>query len=371
MAVLSDVQTMVVEQARDWVRERLPVRNFRTVRDTADPRGFDPSVWAEIGELGWCGVALPESAGGADLGYLTLGLMAQEMARNVGATPLPVSTVAADALALAGSDALREKWLPRLTSGDAIGALAVDEGGRHAPDAIATTAVKTTAGWRLDGAKRFVAEGMAADILIVAARADEGVALFAVEAADAGVSRSARHLADFRGHADIILSDVALTADARLTSRQGDAALIDALMDRARALTAAELLGLSNGAFEATLDYLKTRVQFGQTIGSFQALQHRAADLFTRIELTRSAVEAALYAIDTDASDRAALISIAKAIAGDTANLATREMIQMHGGIGMTDDHDAGFYIKRSRVLEAAWGNAAYHRDRFGRLIGL
>lgn len=371
MAVLNDVQTMLIDQARDWVGERLPVRNFRAVRDAADPRGFDQTAWAEIGELGWCGITLPESEGGADLGYLTLGLIMQEIARNVGATPLPVSAVAADALALAGSDALRGKWLPRLMSGQAIGALAIDEGNRHAPDAIATTAVQTPQGWRLDGTKRFVAEGMGADLLIVAARVDGDVALFAVEASGPGVSRSARRLTDFRGHADIILSGVNLAADARLRLPQGDAALVETLLDRARALAAAELLGLSIGAFETTLDYLKTRVQFDQIIGSFQALQHRAADLFTRIELTRSAVEAALHAIDTDVHDRAILISIAKATAGDTANLATREMIQLHGGIGMTDDHDAGFYIRRSRVLEAAWGNAAYHRDRFGQLIGI
>jgi len=371
MAVLNDFQSMVMDTARDWVRDRMPVKAFRAVRDGGDKRGFDAAAWAEIGELGWGGIAIPEAHGGSGLGYLTLGLIVEQMGRTLGATPLPVSAVAAEALVLGGMGAVCLAWLPRLLSGEAVGALAVDEHPRHGPETIATTAVKTADGWRLDGIKRFVAEGMGADLLIVAARADDGIALFAVDVTSQGVSRTARRLTDSRGHADVVLSGVTVAAEARLSHPDGDAILLEALLDRARALTAAELLGLSVGAFETTLEYLKTREQFGQKIGAFQALQHRAAELYTRIELTRSAVEAALHAIDMEAPDRALLVSMAKATAGDTANLATREMIQMHGGIGMTDEHDAGFYIKRSRVMEAAWGSAAWHRERFGQRIGV
>ena len=369
MAVLDEMQSMVLDTARDWTRERMPVTAFRALRDAGDPRGFDTAAWSEMGDLGWGGVAVPEAHGGSGLGYLTLGLIVEQTGRNLGASPLAASAVAADALVLAGSEVVRDAWLPRLLSGEAVATLAVDEGARHNPEAVATTAERAADGWRLNGTKRFVAEGMGADLLIVAARTDEGVGLFGVDAAADGVSRSARRLTDARGHADIHLSNVAVGPDARLSHPDGDAALLEALLDRARALTAAELLGLSIGAFEMTLDYLKTRVQFDRIIGSFQALQHRAADLHTRIELTRSAVEAALNAVDTDALDRALLVSLAKATASETANLATREMIQMHGGIGMTDAHDAGFYIKRARVLEAACGSAAWHRERFGRLI--
>lgn len=371
MAVLDEMQSMVLDTARDWTRERMPVSAFRALRDAGEPRGFDAASWADMGELGWGGVAIPESHGGSGLGYLTLGLIVEQTGRTLAASPLAISAVAADALALAGSDAVRETWLPRLLSGEALGSLAIDEGARHAPLAIATTAMRTGDGWRLHGTKRFVAEGLGADLLIVAARTDDGVALFAVDATADGVSRTARRLTDARGHADIDLPNVAVGHDARLNSADGDAALIEALLDRARALSAAELLGLSLAAFDMTLEYLKTRVQFDRIIGSFQALQHRAADLHTRLELTRSAVEAALDSIDRAAPDRALLVSLAKATASDTANLATREMIQMHGGIGMTDAHDAGFYIKRARVLEAAWGSAAWHRERFGRLIGI
>lgn len=371
MAVLNEMQTLVVDTARDWARERMPVAAFRAVRDAADPRGFDAASWTETGELGWIGAALSEDHGGADLGYLTLGLIVEQTGRNIGATPLPVTAVAADAVATAGSPSLRAAWLERLVSGEAVGAFAIDEGARHDPQGITATAERTPEGWRLSGTKRFVAEGMGADLLIVAARADDGVGLFAVEASAEGVSRSPRRLTDFRGHADIVLDGATVAAEARLAAPEGDATLIEALLDRLRALAAAELLGLSSSAFEQTLEYLKTRVQFGQTIGSFQALQHRAAELFTRLELTRSAVEAALSAIDANSPERPALVALAKASAGDTANLATREMIQLHGGIGMTDEHDAGFYIKRSRVLEAAWGSAAFHRDRYGRLLGV
>lgn len=372
MASLGELQSMVVNQAQAWVRDRMPVSGFRAVRDSASPRGLDPGAWAEIGDLGWCGVAVSEEDGGSGLGFLTLGLIMESLGRNVGATALAATAVAADALVLGGPSGVRQAWAPRLVSGQAIGALAIDEGPRHAPEAIMTTAVRTTdGGWRLNGVKRFVAEGMSAALLIVTARIEDQTALFAIDAKTAGVNRTPRRLTDFRDHAEVVLSEVLVEADSRLVHPGGDAALIEHVLDRARALAAAELLGLSTGAFDTTLEYLKTRVQFGQPIGAFQALQHRAADLYTHIELARSAVEAALSAIDRNAPDRAILVSIAKAVAGDTANLATREMIQLHGGIGMTDAHDAGFYIKRSRVLEAAWGSAAWHRDRFGRLIGV
>lgn len=371
MAVLNEMQTLVLDTARDWARERMPVAAYRTLRDAAEPRGFDAATWAETGELGWIGAALSEDHGGAGLGYLTLGLIVEQTGRNVGATPLPVTAVAAEAVATAGSEAVRDAWLDRLLSGEAVGAVAVDEGARHDPQAVATTAERTPEGWRIEGTKRFAPEGMGADMLIVAARTDDGTGLFVVDAGAPGVSRSPRRLTDLRGHADIVLEGVTVCADARLSTSEGDALLIEGLLDRLRALAAAELLGLSAAAFEMTLDYLKTRVQFGQTIGSFQALQHRAAELFTRLELTRSAVEAALSAIDAAGPERAALVALAKATAGDTAHLATREMIQLHGGIGMTDEHDAGFYIKRSRVLEAAWGSAAFHRDRYGRLLSV
>ena len=369
--VLDDMQAMVLDTARDWTRDRTPVSAFRALRDRGEPRGYDPAAYAELGDLGWCGVAIPEDHGGSGLGYLTLGLILEQMGRTVAASPLSSTAIVADALVRGGTQAVRDAWLPRLLTGQAVGALAVDEGPRHAPDAINATAVRTDDGWRLDGVKPFVAEGKGADLLVVAARTDDGTALFALDAGAEGLSRTPRLLTDQRGHADVVLDGVIAPAHARLSETETDAVLLDTLLDRARALAAAELLGLSIGAFEMTVEYLKTREQFGQKIGAFQALQHRAAHLHTRLELTRSAVLAALLAIDQESGEVPRLVALAKATASDTANLATREMIQMHGGIGMTDDHDAGFYIKRARVLEATWGGAAFHRERYGRMIGV
>lgn len=371
MAVLNEMQSMVLDTAQDWTRERLSLSAFRAMRDKRPKEGFDAATWQEAAELGWVSTAIAEQNGGAGLGYLTLGLLMEQVGRNVGAIPLAATAVAADAIAMAGNDALKAEWLDKLLTGEKVGTVAMDEGARHAPEAVATRATRDGDDLIINGTKRFVIEGEGANLLIVSARTSEGIALFAVDADAQGITRQSRYLTDARGHADIGFDNVRIKADARLSYAKGDAALQNALLNRLRALAAAEMLGLSANAFEITLEYLKTRVQFGQTIGSFQALQHRAAELFTRIELTRSAVESALSGIDADTPNVDTLVTLAKAAAGDTANLATREMIQLHGGIGMTDEHDAGFFIKRSRVLENQWGSSAYHRQVYAKALGL
>ena len=223
---------------------------------------------------------------------------------------------------------------------------------------------RSVSGGKLTGKKTFVLEGMAAGIIIVSGKGPDGVGLFLVRADDPGVKRTRLSLADSRGAANIAFEGAACEP------LSGGAELIDKVLDRARAGVAAEMLGSALQAFETTLDYLKVRVQFGQVIGSFQALQHRAAKMFTDLELSRSAVEAALAAIDADSPDVPELVSLAKAKMGDTFHLVSNEMVQMHGGIGMTDAHDAGFYLKRARAAEAAFGNQAFHRDRYARIQG-
>ena len=371
MAVLNEEQTMLRDMARDWARDEAPVTAFRKMRDSGSTTGYDPDAWAAVAEMGWTGVIIPEAYGGSDFGYLSLGLILEELGKSLAATPLASSALAAaSALVLAGDEAQKAAWLPRIADGSIVGTLAVDEGPRHDPANIAATATPTNGGWTLNGLKAFVPEGDSADLLIVAARTPDGVALFLVPSDAAGVTRVNRRMVDSRSHADIRLTDVVLGADALLGEVAQGATLLTAVLDRARVAAAAEMLGLAIGAFDTTLDYMKVRVQFGQTIGSFQALQHRAAELFTQIELTRSSVEAALEAIDAGRVDVDQMASLAKATASDTIHLVSREMIQLHGGIGMTDEHDAGFYIKRARVLETAWGNAGFHRDRFARLNG-
>ena len=361
MAVLSEEQSMLRDAAKSWVQEKSPVTAFRKMRDSGAELGYDAAAWNEMAEMGWAGVIIPEEYGGSNFGYLSLGLILEELGRTLTASPLLSSGLAAaSALILGGSDAQKSEWLPKIAEGTAVGALAIDEGPHHNPGKVEAT----VSGGKLTGKKSFVLEGMAANLLIVSAKGPDGVGLFVVKADDAGVSRTRLHLADSRGAANIEFKGAAAEP------LSGGAELIDKVLDRARAGVAAEMLGSALQAFETTLDYLKVRVQFGQVIGSFQALQHRAAKMFTDLELSRSAVEAALAAIDADSPDVPELVSLAKAKMGDTFHLVSNEMVQMHGGIGMTDAHDAGFYLKRARAAEAAFGNQAFHRDRYAKIQG-
>lgn len=359
MAVLTEDQTLVRDAARDWAVERAPVAALRRLRDAGGSGGFDPAVWREMVELGWPGVALSEANGGSGLGWGALGLILVETGRNLTASPLLAHALATEALALGGSDALKIQWLPRLTAGELTAVLAVDEGPHHAPDRLATT----FAGTMLNGTKRFVPDGMAGDLQVVAARGPEGPALFLAAADASGLQGSPRRLADSRGWADITLVDVP-------AEPLGGPAVLAAVLDLAYALLAAEMLGTATAAFEITLAYLKTRTQFGQLIGGFQALQHRAAQMFTELQLAQSCVEAALQAAGANDPDLPALASLAKARANDVLHRVSNETVQMHGGIGMTDEHDAGLYLKRARTAEALYGSSAFHRDRYARLRG-
>jgi alkylation response protein AidB-like acyl-CoA dehydrogenase len=361
MAVLSEEQSMLRDAAKSWVQEKSPVTAFRKMRDSGAELGYDAGAWNEMAEMGWAGVIIPEEYGGSNFGYLSLGLILEELGRTLTASPLLASGLAAaSALILGGSEAQKQAWLPKIAEGTAVGALAVDEGAHHNPEKVATT----FSGGKISGKKSFVLEGMAADVLVVSAKGPEGIGLYLVKANARGVTRHRLALADSRGAANIDFDG------AEAEPLTGGADLLEKVLDRARAGVAAEMLGSAVQAFETTLDYLKVRVQFGQVIGSFQALQHRAAKMFTDLELSRSAVEAALAAIDADSPDTPELVSLAKAKMGDTFHLVSNEMVQMHGGIGMTDAHDAGFYLKRARAAEAAFGNQAFHRDRYAKIQG-
>ena len=370
MAVLTEEQTMLRDAAKDWARESSPVAELRRLRDAGAGQSFDPAKWAEMGQMGWAGVIIPEEYGGSNFGYQSLALVLEETGRTLTASPL-VSTAltAATALMLGGSGAQKEAWLTKIAAGEIVAALAVDEGPHHHPE---KTALKAESG-RLTGKKTFVIDGDAADLLIVAARSSgqpgetDGISLYLVRGDAAGVTRKHLHLVDSRGAAEITFEG----AEGELLGEEGKGwDVLEQTLDRARVGLAAEMLGLASEAFDITLEYLKTRTQFGQVIGTFQALQHRAAKMFTDIETTRSCVEMALEMIDQGASDVKQLASIAKAKASDLVHLVSNEMVQMHGGIGMTDAHDSGLYMKRARVLEALYGSESFHRDRYARLSG-
>jgi alkylation response protein AidB-like acyl-CoA dehydrogenase len=377
MAILNEEQTMLRDAAKSWVSEKSPVTAFRKLRDSGNADGFDRAAWAEMVEMGWAGILIPEEFGGSGLDYLTLGLVLEETGRTLTASPLVSSAlVATSALLLGGNDAQKKEWLTKFAGGKAIGTLALDEGPHHAPAKTALAATRDGKGWKLSGKKSFVPDGGAADVIVVAARTGgkpgdtNGITLFLVSGNAPGLTRQKLNAVDSRGAANLTFENVSVGADAVLGTVDHGFSVLDSVLDRARAGLAAEMLGAAVQSFEVTLDYLKTRVQFGQVIGTFQALQHRAAKMFTELELTRSCVEAALVGIDCGANDIPALASLAKARASELWHLVSNEMVQMHGGIGMTDAHDSGLYMKRARVAEATFGSASFHRDRYARLMG-
>jgi alkylation response protein AidB-like acyl-CoA dehydrogenase len=378
MSLALDAEAQLVrDTALDFFAVKAPVAALRKLRDGNDARGYAPALWREMAELGWAGFLVPEEHGGSAFGSLGLGLVLEAGGRSLAATPL-VSTalLGASALTLGGSADQQAAHLPALARGERLFALALEEGPHHSPSHIALTAKRTASGFRLDGEKRFVLDGHVADLLIVAARTAgasgerAGITLFLVPADAAGVTRTKLTMVDSRNAAIVRFDDVAIGADAVLGTIDGGADLLDAILDRGRAGLAAEMLGGASAVFERTVQYLKDRKQFGVAIGTFQALKHRAALMFCEIELTRSSVMAALSAIDERADDTARLASLAKAKAGDTFFLVSNEGVQMHGGIGMTDEHEIGFFLKRARVAQATFGDAPFHRDRYAALSG-
>ena len=375
--VLTPEQESIRETARRFARERAPVAHLRHLRDTADPTGFSRAHWKEMAELGLAGITLSCEHGGAGLGWADLGLVLEELGRTLAPTPL-ISTLVlgATAIALGGDAAQKEEHLPRVTTGERILALAHEEGTRHAPYLARAHATRDGGGFLLSGEKVLVLDGHVADALIVVARTSgdvadrEGLTLFLVPASARGLSTTRTPLIDSRGAARVHLDAVSVAGSDVLGGVDRGADLLDPVLDRAAASLAAEMLGSLSEVFERTLAYLKERRQFGVPIGSFQALKHRAAQMFCEVELTRSVVMDALRALDEGRPDAPLLASAAKARATDTFLLTAAEAVQMHGGVGVTDELDIGLFLKRARVAEMTFGGAAYHRDRFGRLSG-
>jgi alkylation response protein AidB-like acyl-CoA dehydrogenase len=377
MAVLTEEQAFIKDQASAWVLDKAPVSSFRALRDSNTQQAFLPETWSAMVDMGWSGMLVPEQYGGSELGYLTCGLVLEQLGRQLTASPLfSSSLVGATALVLAGNGAQQEALLPGIVNGSAIVTLALDESSRHAPAQTALQAQQSSDGFSLNGNKTFVAEGMSATHYVIAARTAgtpgdaHGISLFLVPADADGLARTALPTIDSRDYARLAFTDVHIDS-AALLGAPGDAMpVLEAILDRARIGLAAEMLGTASQAFDMTLDYLKTREQFGKVIGSFQALGHRAAALYSLMEQSRSCVEAALQAVDAGADNVPELASLAKCQVGKFLFAMSNELIQIHGGIGMTDEFDAGLYLKRARVLEASLGNRAYHRDRYATLMG-
>jgi alkylation response protein AidB-like acyl-CoA dehydrogenase len=374
--VLSEDQQMLRDTAMAFARDEMPVSHLRELRD-GGANGVDAEMRGKLAELGFFGVLVPEEYDGVGLGMVAMGQIMEAQGRTIAATPLlQTAVMGASALILGGSEAQKAEWLPKIASGEATVALAVDEGTHHAPLNIATEAERNGQGYTLNGAKRYVPDGHHADVFIIAARTfgeagqAHGISLFLVPNDADGLGVNALNTVDSHGAAHLTLEDVAVGEDSVLGAVDAGWEVLEPTLDRGRIALAAEALGSAQAAFDMTLEYMQTRKQFGQLIGSFQSLQHRAAKMFTDLELTRSCIAAALSGVDENRNDMAELASLAKARASDLIHLVSNETVQFHGGIGMTDAHDSGLYMKRARVQEALLGGGSYHRDRYAKLNG-
>jgi alkylation response protein AidB-like acyl-CoA dehydrogenase len=374
---LTAEQRLLKDNATQFVRESAPVSHLRKLRDTKDATGFSRDVWRQMADLGFAGIVIPEAYGGSGLGFVELGLVLEACGRTLAPTPLLSSVVLGSGLLLAGgTEAQKKENLPALSDGRLVLALAFEEAPRFNPYQVATRAERSGTSYRLTGQKTFVLDGHVAQRLIVSARTSgatgdrEGISLFWVDPQQPGVKVERTQMLDSRNAARCTFEAVEVPESAMIGSAGAGADLLDPVLDRAAVCVSAELLGLIGQAYETTIEYLKTRVQFDALIGSFQALQHRAANMFCEIELTKSLVMDALSALDEKREDAPALASAVKARLSDAARWISREAVQLHGGIGMTDEHDIGLYLKRSAVAELSFGDASYHRDRFARLKG-
>ena len=378
--VLNEEQELLQRTAREFVSARSSVRRIRALRDRNDPDGFSRELWQEMAGLGWLGITLPETYGGAGLGAMEQMVVLEELGRGLMPEPM-LSTVllGANALLLGGSEAQKQAHLPGVAAGERLLTIAMQEArSRYDLHHVETKAAKSGNGWQLGGEKIQVLDGHVADRIIVSARTAGGVAdargitLFLLERDTPGVTIERQSRLDSRNVALVRLDDVRVDGDAVLGEVDGGGALLARVVDRATIGLTAEMLGAMTAAFEMTVEYLKTRVQFGVPIGSFQALKHRAAKVYIELELSRSAVMGAHRAIDERRDDGtiARIASLAKARCSDAFVLIGNECVQMHGGIGVTDEHDIGFFFKRARVAEMTFGDAAWHRERTARLDG-
>jgi alkylation response protein AidB-like acyl-CoA dehydrogenase len=371
--VLNEEQGMLRDSVNAFLTERAPVKRLRELRDSRDAVGFDRRLWQQFAEQGYSAVLVPEAYGGLGLGVVEAGIIGEALGRTLTPSPfLSTAVLAAGALARSGSQAEQADLLPKIAAAAVVIALAVDEASKHKPAAaIVTKAERDGSGFRLDGAKTFVLDGHVADQLIVAARTSErGLTLFLVDPRAAGVHIERTLMVDAHNAARVRFEGAHVEAGKVLGAVDGAGPVLDEVLDLGRVVVAAQLLGAANEVFDRTLAYLKERKQFDRCIGEFQALQHRAAELYIDIELTRALLLGALQAMDQDPAAAGLMVAQAKAHACTTANRAVQEGVQMHGGMGMTDEFDIGLFMKRVRTLQELLGDAGFHADRVAAMNG-
>ena len=375
--VLSEEEQFLKDTAKNFADERTPISHFRSLRDSNDPKLWDKDIWSEMVKLGWPGILIPEEFGGSNFGVTGIGVILQECAKTLTPSPLfATGVLGAYAITQFGNDDQKSNYLPKIVSGEITTALAIDETSHHEPSKTEMTAKKNDSNFILNGKKIFVIDGASADILIVLARTSgvkgdsTGLSLFVVNSDMSGIETIKLDMADSRNYANISFNEVIIDESSLLGDLETAGETVESILDIGRIAMSAEMLGNAESAFEITLDYLKQRKQFGALIGSFQALQHRAAEMFCEIELTKSSVMAAMRAADENSNELQRLSSLSKTMAGETLHLISNEAIQMHGGIGVTDEYDIGFFLKRARVAEQIFGSAKYHTERYASLSG-
>ncbi|MCJ8158126.1 acyl-CoA dehydrogenase family protein [Sphingomonas sp. LaA6.9] len=369
-------QAMLKDTAAQFMKTEAPTAHFRKYRDMNCKDGFAHDLWKQFGEMGFAGILIPEAEGGLGLGHVEAGIVLEEIGRNLTPSPFLSTSVAGVAALKAADKGLRDRWFPGIASGETVLGLAIDEGAKHRPERIAMKAERSGNGFKLTGKKQFVVQGASADMLIVAARTGgsagetQGLTLFAVEKDAARLSMEAARLVDSSMGAHIGFDGVEVDGGAVIGEVDNGWAVLTKLLDAGRVGAAAEQVGVGSGAMDMTVEYLKQRKQFGRLIGEFQALQHRAAHLYSEMEVARAAVLKAQQMLD-EGSDKAELmVAVAKAKAAQATGLSVKEGVQMHGGIGMTDEYDIGLYMKRDRALAEFFGDANFHADRVARMHG-
>jgi alkylation response protein AidB-like acyl-CoA dehydrogenase len=376
--VLNEEQTMLDQTAKNFIKDNSPISRMRKLRDDGDPLGYSKEMWKKMAELGWTSILFSEEDGGMGLGMAEVVLVTEALGRGLAPEPF-FSTImlAGQALSIGGSQELREQWLGPIIEGDKVLAMAYQEkGGRYDVSRIKASAKKTANNYLLNGEKAQVLDGYGADAIIVSARTSggdgeaEGITLFLIPAGTPGMTVTRQWRLDSRNVALVQLKEVEVP-EANIVGTVGEGGqLLSRVIDQATVALCGEMLGGMGAAFDRTLGYLKERVQFDVVIGTFQALKHRAARMFMEIELSRSVVMAAARALDENSANKEILVSTTKARCSEAYILVTNEAVQMLGGIGMTDEEDTGFYMKRARAAEMTFGDATYHKDRFAALMG-
>ena len=375
--VLTEEEQFLKDTAKNFADERSPITHFRALRDNNDPLLWDKDLWSEMTKLGWPGILIPEDYGGSNFGVTGISVILNECAKTLTPSPLfATGVIGAYSITNYGTEKQKEFYLPKIVNGELTTALAIDESSHHNPADTEIIAKKQGSSFIINGKKTFVIDGASADLIILLARTSgikgdmTGLTLFLVDANSNGVDRIKLDMADSRNYANINFKNVEIPDSDILGDLETGGETIENILDIGRIAMASEMLGNAEAAFETTLDYLKQRKQFGVLIGSFQALQHRAAEMFCEIELTKSSVMGAMKAADEGSNELQRLSSLAKTMAGETLHLVSNEAVQMHGGIGVTDEYDIGFFLKRARVAEQIFGSSKYHTERYANLSG-